>query len=99
MTELRHEVRAFKVEYSCDQGDGGTMVSTGIEHKYTPTHQHRCTACGGVDYFHEKYPCIRYERVAVVADCPISVNMVMPSIRMLDIGVELTHAKMFAKCD
>ena len=68
MTELRQEVRAFEVHYSCDQGDGGTMVSTGIEHKYTPTHQHRCTACGGVDYFHEKYPCIRYERVAGVTD-------------------------------
>ena len=67
MTELKQEVRAFKVEYSCDQGDGGTMVYTDIDDKYSPKHQHRCSKCGGVDYFREKYPCIRYERVEVAS--------------------------------
>ena len=64
MTEQRHEVKVFEVEYKCDHCHEGVMrLGALMQPTLSPKYQHNCNKCGAVECFLTVYPCIRYERV------------------------------------
>ncbi|UOK49472.1 hypothetical protein KU891_29105 (plasmid) [Bacillus tropicus] len=61
--EQTFEVRPFGVKYICDSCGEGEMLHTGeIKWRSSPPElAHECNQCGHKEYFHDKYPLIRWE--------------------------------------
>ena len=68
MSEKKFELKAFGVDYVCDKCGDGLMEQTGIFLPVDPPlWKHKCSKCGHEQNMHDKYPAVRYVRVAIVA--------------------------------
>ena len=83
MTEQKHEVTTFEVEYHCDQCQEGVMRRTGMLYdKAPPKYEHECNKCGSVVFLHTVYPHIGYDRVSSVYDTGLQrINTPIPSLK------------------
>lgn len=60
MSELRKEIKVYKIKYECDEIDcNGEVIYD--NYSLNNNHLHKCTICNKVYTFNKKYPKLKYK--------------------------------------